>query len=342
MAEMMVSMLPGMEMVRMVNSGTEAVMSALRLARGVTGRDKIVKFAGCYHGHSDSLLVRAGSGVLTDSLPDSMGVSKAAAADTLTAEYNQLSSVESLFEQHGAEIAAIVVEPVAANMGVIPPQEGFLQGLRAICDRYGALLVFDEVITGFRLAPGGAQEYYGIQADIAAFGKIIGGGMPVGAYAARRDFMKQVAPSGGIYQAGTLSGNPVAMAAGLAQLSMIQDRGDRLYQMLTGYAEKMAEGLEQSARENGISVTVNREGSLFSVFFHDGPVQNERQAKESDTQRFKHYFHGMLSRGIYLAPSQFEAVFVSAAHTQKDLEKTLAAADEVMRELAGLQALQQK
>lgn len=328
-AELIVSMVPGVEMVRMVNSGTEAVMSAVRLARGFTGRDKIVKFDGCYHGHSDAMLIKAGSGALTSGRPDSLGVPKGAARDTLGARYNDLESVSSLFSENRGEIAAVIVEPVAANMGVVPPKDGFLQGLRKLCDENGALLIFDEVITGFRLAPGGAQEYYGVRADLVTFGKIIGGGMPVGAYAGRRELMELVAPCGGVYQAGTLSGNPIAMAAGLAGLTYLHDHPE-IYPKLEENALELAKGLKSAAERHGVEASVNRVGSLLCVFFAGGGVESFSGAKRSDTTKYAKYFNGMLQNGVYLAPSQFEAMFLSAAHEKADIDFTLEAADRVM------------
>ncbi len=320
MAEKMTQMVPQVEMVRMVNSGTEAVMSALRLARGYTGRDKIVKFKGCYHGHSDSMLVQAGSGALTGGHPDSAGVTKGAAQDTLLAEYNRLETVEELFRENRGQIAAVIVEPVGANMGVVPPSPGFLQGLRSLCDENSALLIFDEVITGFRLAPGGAMAFYGVDADLVTYGKIIGGGMPVGAYAGRREIMEKVAPCGPVYQAGTLSGNPVAMAAGLATLTELENHPE-IYRKTAALAQSLAQGLR--ALNLG---TVNQAGSLLCVFFTDGPVTSYSSAQKSDTLRYGRYFHHMLDRGVYLAPAQFEAMFLSAAHTEEDVQATICAA----------------
>lgn len=331
-AELVCSMVPGMEMLRMVNSGTEAVMSALRLARAFTGRDKIVKFEGCYHGHSDTMLVKAGSGALTLSTPDSSGVTAKQAKDTLTAVYNDLSSVEALFGANQKEIAAIIVEPVAANMGVVLPQEGFLQGLRKICNANGALLIFDEVITGFRLAPGGAQEFFGVNADIVTLGKIIGGGMPVGAYGGRRELMELVAPLGPMYQAGTLSGNPVAMAAGHAQLSILK-QNPQLYTELEQSAKALEAGLLQAVAQHKAPVTLNRAGSLLCPFFTKGGVTGFKQAKQSDTGLYAAFFRKMLSRGINLAPAQFEAMFVSCAHSSEDIEKTISCANECFKEM---------
>lgn len=325
MAELVCEM-TGIEMVRMVNSGTEAVMSALRLARGATGRSKIIKFAGCYHGHSDSMLVKAGSGALTGGSPDSAGVPRETAGDTLTASYNDLESVRKLLEANSGQVAAVIVEPVAANMGVVPPQPGFLEGLRALCDRSGALLIFDEVITGFRLSPGGAQEFYGVRADLVTYGKIIGGGMPVGAYGGSRALMEQVAPLGPVYQAGTLSGNPVAMAAGLAQLRILH-HSPEIYDGLRRKGETLQKELV-SALKN-VPVQVNCVGSLMTAFFTDRPVTSYEQAKSSDLGKFRTWYLGLLDRGIYAAPSQFEAMFLSSVHTDREIETIAAAAREI-------------
>lgn len=316
----------GTQMVRMVNSGTEAVMSALRLARGATGRSKIIKFAGCYHGHTDAMLVKAGSGALTGGAPDSAGVPVEIAGDTLTANYNDLSSVEALLKANPGQVAAVIVEPVAANMGVVPPQPGFLQGLRRLCDESGALLIFDEVITGFRLAHGGAQEYYGVHADLVTYGKIIGGGMPVGAYGGSRKLMEQVAPLGPVYQAGTLSGNPVAMAAGLAQLRILKSTPE-IYKDL----ERRGAMLEQGLREalDGIPVQVNRVGSLLTVFFTDKPVTGYDAARSSDLRVFRRWYLGLLEQGIYAAPSQYEAMFLCNAHTDGDIAKVVECAGKI-------------
>ena len=330
MAELLCSMVPGMEMVRMVNSGTEAVMSAVRTARGYTGRDKIIKFAGCYHGHSDGMLVKAGSGVLTQGIPGSAGVPSGCTQDTLTAVYNDPDSVKQLFQAYPDCIAAVVVEPAAANMGVVPPKKGFLQQLRRICDEAGALLIFDEVITGFRLAAGGAQQYFGVQADLVTFGKIIGGGMPVGAYGGRREILSMVSPSGPVYQAGTLSGNPVAMAAGLAQLKILRDTPG-VYEELNRTGNWFFGEMESILHEEEIPCTVNHTASLGCVFFTPYPVRNYEEALKSDTERFAAYFRHMLAQGIYFAPSQFEAIFLSAAHTRADLEKTLGALKEYIQ-----------
>ena len=316
----------GVEMVRMVNSGTEAVMSALRLARGATGRSKIIKFAGCYHGHSDSMLVKAGSGALTGGAPDSAGVPKEMAEDTLTADYNDLGSVRALLEANRGQVAAVIVEPVAANMGVVPPKPGFLQGLRLLCDEFGSLLIFDEVITGFRLAPGGAQEYYGVRADLVTYGKIIGGGMPVGAYGGSRRLMELVAPLGPVYQAGTLSGNPVAMAAGLTQLKLLKAHPE-VYEHLERRGALLQAGLEEALK--GMDAQVNRVGSILTVFFTKEPVTGYAQAKASDLEQFKRWYLGLLSQGIYAAPSQFEAMFLSDAHTDADIQKAITAAKNI-------------
>jgi glutamate-1-semialdehyde 2,1-aminomutase len=327
MAELITGLVPGIDMVRMVNSGTEAVMSALRLARGFTGRDKVIKFSGCYHGHSDAMLVSAGSGALTLSHPDSLGVTKHQAEDTLVAEYNDIRSVDRLFEANHGEIAAVIIEPLAANMGVVLPKEGFLKALRERCDRNKALLVFDEVITGFRLAPGGAQQYYGVRADIVTFGKIIGGGMPVGAYAAQREIMELVSPLGGVYQAGTLSGNPVAMSAGIAQLEFLKENPD-VYTRIGHLADLLARGISETAAELSVPLTVNRDGSLLCVFFTNTQVDDFASAKSSNTKNYARYFGLMLDRGVNLAPAQFEAMFLSAAHTEEDLKTTIKAVKE--------------
>lgn len=316
----------GTQMVRMVNSGTEAVMSALRLARGATGRSKIIKFAGCYHGHTDAMLVKAGSGALTGGAPDSAGVPAEIAGDTLTANYNDLSSVEALMKANPGQVAAVIVEPVAANMGVVPPQPGFLQGLRRLCDESGALLIFDEVITGFRLAPGGAQEYFGVRADLVTYGKIIGGGMPVGAYGGSRKLMEQVAPLGPVYQAGTLSGNPVAMAAGIAQLRILKSNPE-IYQNLERRGAMLEKGLKEAL--SGIPAQVNRVGSLLTVFFTEKPVNSYDAARSSDLEQFRRWYLGLLEQGIYAAPSQFEAMFLCNAHTDKEVERIIDCAGKI-------------
>ena len=322
MADLICSIVPSIEMVRMVNSGTEAVMSAIRAARGFTGRNKIIKFAGCYHGHSDAMLVKAGSGVMTAGIPDSAGVPAGCTQDTLTAVYNDLNSVKAIFDQFRGEIAAVIVEPVAANMGVVLPKEGFLEGLRRICTEQGSLLIFDEVITGFRLSLSGAQGYFGIEPDLTTFGKIIGGGMPVGAYGGRKDVMKLIAPSGPVYQAGTLSGNPVAMAAGLRQLKLLRETPD-FYEKLNHKADGFFENMQEAVKAAGKPWQINHIGSLGCIFFTDRPVTNYAEAKTSDTKKFGEYFSYMIKNGIYLAPSQFEAMFLSAAMTEEELANTL-------------------
>lgn len=320
LAELVQKMMPSMEMLRLVNSGTEAVMSAIRAARGFTGRDKIVKFRGCYHGHSDGLLVKAGSGALTQSVPDSLGIPADYTRNTLVAEYNDTASVENLFSEYGEKIAAIIVEPVAANMGVVLPEKHFLEDLRRIADRYQSLLIFDEVITGFRLSLGGAQEYFGVKPDLTTLGKIIGGGMPMAAYGGRRDIMEMVAPLGGVYQAGTLSGNPIATTAGIETLKILTEENDRgLYDTLAESTRQLADAVRDAF---GDRVWVNQIGSLMSVFFTDKPVVDYEAATSSDTEQYADYFNYMLGQGIYLAPSQFEAMFVSNAHGEADLEET--------------------
>ncbi|PKK38820.1 Glutamate-1-semialdehyde aminotransferase [Clostridiaceae bacterium JG1575] len=329
LAELMSAYVPNLEMVRFVNSGTESVMSALRAARGATGRERIVKFEGCYHGHSDSMLVKAGSGALTSGAPSSSGVPTGAAGDTLVARYNDLASVRALLKNR--DVAAVIVEPVAANMGVVPPQDGFLQGLRELCDEFGSLLIFDEVITGFRLARGGAQEYYGVRADLVTFGKIIGGGMPVGAYGGRRDVMSLVAPLGTVYQAGTLSGNPVAMAAGEAMLLELADDG--VYDRLEVLGRRMEEGIRTILQQTGIQALVTRVGSLLCLFFGIDRADSYDSVRAADAAAYARYFHGMLDRGFYLAPAQFEAMFLSAALTDEDLDATLGAIREVLTQM---------
>ena len=331
LAELVCAAVPSIEKVRMVNSGTEAAMSAVRLARGATGRPKIIKMAGCYHGHSDSLLVKAGSGAMTFGLPDSPGVTPGNAADTLTVPYNDLEATEEALRENAGQVAAIIVEPVAGNMGCVPPRPGYLAGLRDLTSRHGALLIFDEVMTGFRVAYGGAQALYGIKPDITVLGKVIGGGLPVAAYGGRRDLMEQIAPEGPIYQAGTLSGNPLAMAAGIAMLRLLQNGA--VYEKLETSSARLAAGLGEAAAEAGVTIYQTRVGSMTGLFFQAGPVWNEEDARRSDLGLFKRYFHGMLQEGIYLAPSQFEAGFVSAAHTDADIEQTVAAARRVFQNL---------
>jgi glutamate-1-semialdehyde 2,1-aminomutase len=327
LAQMVVDAVPSVEMVRMVNSGTEATMSAIRLARGATGRDMIIKFDGCYHGHADTLLVDAGSGVATLAIAGSPGVPQAIIENTLSLPYNDIEIIEKVMETRGDSTAAIIVEPVAGNMGLVAPAEGFLAALRQLCDRYGSILIFDEVMTGFRVALGGAQSLYGISADLSCFGKIIGGGLPVGAYGGRGDLMRQVAPQGPVYQAGTLSGNPLAMAAGIATLTEIGQPG--FYKMLDNLSERLLNGLKRVAAQSGIDVTAERVGSMLGLFFTKGPVRNFEEAKGSDLKRFSAFYEGMLNQGIYLAPSQFEVMFVSAAHDEQSIDRTITAAEAV-------------
>ncbi len=324
MAEQIQRMLPSVEMVRMVNSGTEATMSAIRLARAYTGRETIVKFEGCYHGHADPFLIRAGSGALTLSGPDSPGVPRGVAAGTLTATFNDVGSVELIVEQHRGSIAAVIVEPVVGNMGCVPPLGGFLEALRSVCTREGIVLVFDEVMTGFRVARGGAQELYRVRPDLTTLGKIIGGGLPVGAYGGKREIMEMVAPNGPMYQAGTLSGNPLAMTAGLETLSVLEeDRG--AYERLESLSRRLADGIGRNLRTLGLQLTQNRVGSMSTLFFTEGPVTDFASAVKSDTGRFGAYFRAMLERGVYIAPSQFEAAFVSLAHSEGDIDRAIEA-----------------
>jgi len=324
MAEEIVKIVPSCAMVRMVNSGTEATLSAIRVARGVTGRNRIVKFEGCYHGHGDSFLVKAGSGVMTLGLPNSPGVPSALADLTLTLAYNDFDAATKLFDEVGGEIAGLIIEPIVGNANCILPRAGYLQHLRELCTKHGALLIFDEVMTGFRVALGGAQQLYGIEPDLSTFGKIIGGGMPVGAYGGRRELMSQVAPAGPIYQAGTLSGNPVAMAAGLATLALIQAPG--FHAELERRTHVLCDGLEAAAREAGVAFHTTRAPGMFGLYFREGPVETFEDAKVSDTARFNRFFHAMLERGVYLAPSAFEAGFVSSAHGEAEIALTLEAA----------------
>ncbi len=332
MANKVCELVPSMDMVRMVSSGTEATMSAIRLARGYTGRDKIVKFEGCYHGHSDSLLVKAGSGALTLGEPSSPGVPASLAEHTLTLDYNNLEQVQELFSKIGEQIACIIVEPVAGNMNCIPPVAGFLEGLREACDQYDSVLIFDEVMTGFRVSLGGAQGYYGITPDLTTLGKIIGGGMPVGAFGGKREIMERIAPLGPVYQAGTLSGNPVAMAAGLQTLELITTPG--FYDVLSAITEKLASGLVAQAEKAGVPLTYNQIGGMFGIFFTDAPaVENFAQATACNQDAFKQFFHTMLDHGIYMAPSSYEAGFLSAAHSDDDITATLEAAEIAFAEL---------
>lgn len=333
MAELIVKMVPSIEKVRMVNSGTEATMSALRLARGYTQRSKIIKFAGNYHGHADSFLIKAGSGAITLGLPDSPGVTAAIAQDTLVATYNDLASVEKLFVEQGKNIAAVIVEPVAGNMGVVPPAQGFLEGLRKLATEYGAVLIFDEVITGFRLAKGGAQEYFGVTPDLTTLGKIIGGGLPVGAYGGKKEIMDMLAPNGPVYQAGTLSGNPLAMAAGLAMLKTLNET-QGFYDELERKAKRLEEGLKANLEKTGVKGIINRVGSLMTLFFTESAqVTSFEEAMTSDTKKYADYFKTSLDSGIYQAPSQFEAMFISQAHTDEDIDRCIAASLEAMKKL---------
>jgi glutamate-1-semialdehyde 2,1-aminomutase len=331
LAEKIISALPSMDRVRMVNSGTEATMSAIRLARGATGRDLILKFDGCYHGHADTLLVAAGSGVATLGIPGSPGVPASFVAQTLSIAYNDIESFRQLMHARGDSIACVIVEPVAGNMGLVIPEPEFLQTLRAETEKHGTILIFDEVMTGFRVAYGGAQTHYGIRPDLTTLGKIIGGGMPVGAFGGRREIMCQLAPEGPVYQAGTLSGNPVAMAAGIATLSEVAGKG--FYEALEKRSAHLAAGLKDAAKNAGVPVCVGQVGSMLGLFFTPGPVRNFKEAKESDLDRFSRFWRGMLDRGIYLAPSQFEALFISAAHSRADIDATVLAAQETLREL---------
>ena len=332
LARMICQAVPSVETVRLVNSGTEACMSAIRLARAFTGRNKIIKFAGCYHGHADGLLVKAGSGALTHGIATSAGVPDSYAKETLVADYNDLASVERYFDANAGDIAGVIVEPVAGNMGVAPPVDGFLQGLRRLTAEAGALLIFDEVITGFRVSYGGAQCLFGVTPDVTCLGKIIGGGLPVGAYGARRDIMEMVAPLGPMYQAGTLSGNPLAVAAGIATLRELSQPGT--YEKLESMSCTLTGGLSEIFGRLGVPGTINRVGSAFCGFFNQGPVENLAQAEKSDTDRYRRYFHAMLAHGVYLAPSQFEAGFVSLAHTASEIDQTLAAAEAALRKVA--------
>lgn len=331
LAQMVIDAVPSIEMVRFVNSGTEACMAVLRLMRAFTKRDKVIKFEGCYHGHADMFLVKAGSGVATLGLPDSPGVPKSVTSNTLTAPYNDLEAVKALFAENPDEISGVILEPVVGNAGFIPPDAGFLEGLREITQEHGALLVFDEVMTGFRIAYGGAQEKFGVTPDLTTLGKIIGGGLPVGAYGGRRDIMSMVAPAGPMYQAGTLSGNPLAMTAGIKTLELLQKPGT--YEYLDRVTKKLTDGLLQIAKEAGHEVCGGQISGMFGMFFNAGPVHSYNDAKNSDTAKFGRYHRGMLERGVYLAPSQFEAGFTSIAHTEEDIEKTLAAARDVMSSL---------
>ncbi|PVY39086.1 glutamate-1-semialdehyde 2,1-aminomutase [Pontibacter virosus] len=330
-AELIVDMVPSIEKVRMVNSGTEATMSAVRVARGYTGRNKMIKFEGCYHGHGDSFLIAAGSGAITLGVPDSPGVTKGVAADTLTAPFNNLEAVKTLVEANKDQVAAIILEPVAGNMGLVLPEAGFLQGLRDLCTKEGIVLIFDEVMTGFRLAPGGAQQLFGVTPDMTTLGKIIGGGMPVGAYGGKKEIMNFVAPAGPVYQAGTLSGNPIAMSAGMAMLQYLQAHPE-VYTNLERTTTNMVNGMKQNMQELGMNFTINHVGSMFSIFFTEQPVTDFESAKTSDTAMFGRYFNAMLQRGVYLAPSQYESLFVSTAITDELVQEYLKANSEALKE----------
>jgi glutamate-1-semialdehyde 2,1-aminomutase len=331
LARLICEALPSVDSVRLVSSGTEACMSAIRLARAFTGRNKIIKFSGCYHGHADGLLVKAGSGAMTHGIPTSAGVPDSYAQETLVADYDSIASVERLFEAFPQDIAGVIVEPVAGNMGVVPPAEGFLPALRRLTSEHGAMLIFDEVITGFRLAYGGAQNLYGVMPDITCLGKIIGGGMPVGAYGGRREIMEMVAPLGPMYQAGTLSGNPLAVTAGMATLKELQKPG--VYERLDALTQRLTQGLSSVFSQMEVPAAINRIGSMFTGFFTPGPVESLAQVEQSDTASYSRYFHAMLERGIYLAPSQFEAGFVSLAHTEADIDRTIETAAEALKGL---------
>ncbi|HEY8513644.1 MAG TPA: glutamate-1-semialdehyde 2,1-aminomutase [Cyclobacteriaceae bacterium] len=331
MAELICSMVPSIEKVRMVNSGTEATMSAVRLARGYTGRRKFIKMEGCYHGHGDSFLIAAGSGALTFGTPDSPGVTPGTAADTLVAPFNDINAIKGFIQKYPDDIAAIILEPVVGNMGCVPPHPTYLRDLRALCDQHGIVLIFDEVMTGFRLAPGGAQELYGVEPDLTTLGKIIGGGLPVGAYGGKAKIMDFVSPAGPVYQAGTLSGNPLAMAAGLAMLKYLKHNGS-IYKQLNETTARLVDGLKAVAREEGVSVTVNSVGSMFTLFFTDKEVTDLATARTSDTARFGRYFHAMLREGVYLAPSQFEAMFISTAITMDIVDHVVEAHRKALRD----------
>lgn len=333
LAELILKMVPGIEKIRMVNSGTEACMSAIRVARGYTGRDKIIKFEGCYHGHGDSFLIKAGSGALTFGTPSSPGVTKGTAQDTLTASYNDLEDVKRLFAENKGEIAALIIEPVPGNMGCILPADGFLQGLRDVCTEEGALLIFDEVMSGFRVAPGGAQEVYGVEADLVTFGKIIGAGLPVGAYGGKDTFMSVVSPLGPVYQAGTLSGNPLAMSAGLALLTELHNNR-KIYDELDQKTTHLEEWLHRVFKHHEIPHTMNRLGSMLGIFFTEEPVTDFKSASKTNNDMFKMFFHGMLERGVYLPPSAYESLFLSNALTQEHIDATVSAADEVAELMA--------
>ncbi|MFZ1978639.1 MAG: glutamate-1-semialdehyde 2,1-aminomutase [Bacteroidota bacterium] len=330
LGELIVKTVPSIEMVRMVNSGTEATMSALRLARAFTGKDKIIKFEGCYHGHADAFLIKAGSGALTFGVPDSPGVPASVAADTLTASYNDLQSVKSLFEKNANQIAAVIVEPVAGNMGCVPPLHGFLEGLRTLCTEQKTLLIFDEVMTGFRVSLGGAQELYDVTPDLTTLGKIIGGGLPVGAYGGKREIMELISPAGPVYQAGTLSGNPLAMAAGFQMLKILYSN-TMIYKKLEQRSAQLEEGIRENIRRLGLAYTINRVGSMFTLFFAEKQVIDYNTVKKADTEKFGKYFNAMLEEGVYLPPSQFEAAFISTAHSEQIIQKTITASCKALQ-----------
>lgn len=332
LAQVILSCIPSMDMLRLVNSGTEATMSAVRVARGFTKREKILKFRGCYHGHGDSFLIQAGSGALTHGVPSSLGVTVGTAKDTLVADYNHLEEVKAIFEKSGKEIATVIVEPVAGNMGVVPPEKGFLEGLRELCDDYGSLLIFDEVMTGFRVSRGGAAELFGIKPDMITLGKIVGGGMPLAAYAGRKEIMEMVSPLGGVYQAGTLSGNPMAVTAGLAQMQVLLSRNP--WALLEEKGKWLENAIKEAAESCGVKIQINRVGSMLTVFFSEVPVVDTATALASDAKQFSKFFHGMLKRGIYLPPSQYEAAFLSTEHSESVLEKIASAAKEVFQEMS--------
>jgi glutamate-1-semialdehyde 2,1-aminomutase len=330
LAKEIIRRVPAAEMVRLVNSGTEATMSAIRLARGITGRDKIIKFTGSYHGHADAFLIAAGSGALTIGVPNSPGVTKASAADTLLAQFNSIESVKALFENNPSQIAALIVEPVNGNTGTIPPDDGFLEKLRALCTEYGALLIFDEVMTGFRIARGGANEKYGVQPDLLTFGKVIGGGMPIGAYAGKRELMEHIAPAGPVYQAGTLSGNPVAVSAGLSTLKLLENN---VYQKLEEAGAFLENEIQQRIAHYQWPLSQNRVGSMFTLFFTPGPVRCTEDLTKADFPRFNKFFHALLENGIYMAPSQYEAAFLSIAHNKEDISRTIEIMEKILQKL---------
>jgi glutamate-1-semialdehyde 2,1-aminomutase len=331
LAEMVIDAVASVDVVRMVNSGTEATMSAIRLARGATGRDLVIKFDGCYHGHADTLLVAAGSGVATLGIPDSPGVPRDVAQNTLSLPFNDIEAVQRVLDEQGDRVACVIIEPVAGNMGLVPPADGFLEALRSVTEKHGVILIFDEVMTGFRVAYGGAQALYGITPDLSCFGKVIGGGLPVGAYGGKKEIMSQIAPQGAVYQAGTLSGNPIAMSAGIATLEQLKKEG--VYESLAAKSERLAAGLAEAARKAGIAARVDHVGSMLGMFFNDRDVTNFEEAKTCDLERFSAFYQGMRQAGVYIAPSQFEVLFLSAAHTEGDIDATISAAQQVLANL---------